>query len=660
MLFDENISKLYDMNEIVFTKDQLINLEFSLEKEILETSLSGAYACTTLALCNTRKYHGLFIAQQPQIDNEYHILLSSLDETIIQNDFQFRLALHRYPNDTYFPKGHKYLESFELIKLPKWTYRLADIILTKELAFSQNNQRLLIKYKVKECEKKFKLQLNPLLAFRQRHSLSKVNSNTDTSFEEIENGISIRLYKEYDKLSLQFSENVRYIHSPDWYHNFEYTKEAERGYNSHEDLMMPGYFEAELGKGDELYFTASINEIDPKQIKELFKVEKKQREKLDSFESILRRAAKMFFVEKGDDIDILAGYPWFGRWSRDTFISLPGLCIGLNDMGLFKKALDTLISAMKGGLFPNLGFSGDCAYNSADAPMWFFWALQQYTDRIGDKKKVWKEYKWVMEKILNSYRYSEMDNIKMLENGLIYSGENAKSLTWMDAIVDGNPITQRKGMSVEINALWYNAIMFSLELAKDAKDKEFTREWRDLAEIIPENFKKTFWSKVFGYLADVVDGYNFDFSVRPNMIIATSLKYNCVSEKIRRLIIERVKKELLTPYGLRTLSPTHPEYKDRYFGSQEQRDRAYHQGTVWTWLLGHFVEGYLKIYGKDGLELANKIYKGFENEIMDYGIAQVAEVFDGNSPYKQGGSIAQAWSVAELIRIKYLIDSYQT
>lgn len=648
------------MGNIVFDKDELVNLGYSLEREILKTSQTGAFASTSLCFCNTRKYHGLLVLPQPKIDNEYHVILSSLDETIIYHDAPFHLAIHRYPNEVYSPKGHKYLTLLEISKTSKHTYCLGDIRISKELLFNHNQDRLIIKYKVEKCDTPFIIQFNPLLAFRQRHKLSKANNEVNRGFNKVKNGSSFQLYNNYQPLFVQFSkDDVEYMHSPDWYYNLEYIKEAERGYDSQEDLFMPGCFETQLEKGDVLFVTAGMEEIEPSLIKNLFSSELRVREEITSFEAELRRAAKMFFVKKDNKVEVIAGYPWFGRWGRDTFISLPGLCVGLNDMKLFKQALDTLIGDMNQGLFPNIGSGESIAYNSVDAPMWFFWALQQYTDYTRKKKQVWKEYKEVMNSILCNYRDGTNHNIRMLDNCLIWAGEDGKALTWMDAVVDGMPVTQRKGMCVEINALWYNAIMFCLELAKDAKDKDFIRDWEGIAERIPTEFKATFWDKNYGWLADYVDLYYKDFTVRPNMVIATSLKYSCLSPKICQLILDRVEKELFTPFGLRTLSPTHKDYHDVYCGDQEQRDRAYHQGTAWTWLLGHFVEGYLKIYGDCALEIAERIYEGFRLHIKDYGVGGIAEIFDGNPPHNSKGSISQAWSVAEVIRIKYLIDRYK-
>lgn len=648
------------MGKIIFNKNELVKLGYSLEREILKTSSNGAYATTSLCFCNTRKYHGLLILPQTQIDNEYHILLSSLDETIIQDDFPFHLAIHRYPNEIYSPKGHKYIDSYDISQTGKHMYSIGDIRLTKELIFSSKSDRLIIKYTVLESDKPFTMQFNPFLAFRQRHKLSKANNEADTSFKKVDNGASFRLYQNYDSLFIQFSDNnTKYIHNPNWYYNLEYIREAERGYESHEDLLVPGYFETALKAGDILYVTASINKINPNKIEEVYNKESEKIEPITTFESELRRSAKDFFVKREDKVDIIAGYPWFGRWGRDSFIALPGLCIGLDDMKSFKKAIDTLIEDMRDGLFPNIGSGSDSAYNSVDAPMWFFWALQQYSDYTAKPKKVWKEYKDVMVSILESYRYGKTKNIKMMTNGLIYASEENRALTWMDAVIGNEPATPRRGMCVEINALWFNAIMFSLELAKESKDEDFISQWEELSENIPQEFKNTFWDKTFGWLADYVDGYHKDFSVRPNMVFATSLKYRCISPKICQLVLDRIYKELLTPFGLRTLSPTHKDYKDVYYGSQKERDEAYHQGTVWPWLLGHFVEGYLRIYKECGYEIGERIYEGFADNVNNYGIGGIAEVYDGNPPHNPGGSISQAWSVSELLRIRYMLDKYK-
>ncbi len=652
------------MKEILFKKDDLLNLEFSLQREILRANMSNVFACTSLVGCNTRKYHGLFIAPQPLIDNENHVLLSYLDETIGVQDKEFHLAIHQYKDGVFYPKGHKYLESYSLKDLPITTYRIGDITLTKQMQIQERRDRLLIKYTYENIEGEDNtnkpticLRLNPLLAFRQVHKLSKHNNEVNTSFIEVDNGVGYRLYPNYTPLFLQFSKKVKYEHKPDWYYNFEYIKEKERGYDYLEDLLMMGTFSLELSYGESVYLSCGIEEDNPFLLSRDFKKEASIRFPIITMEDVLKRASRMFFCRKGTDVDIIAGFPWFGRWGRDTFIALPGLCYTLDDMPLFLKVIDTMLKDFKDGLFPNLGSSTQAAYNSADAPLWFFWALQQYTVFTGDKMKIWKKYSKYMKSIISTFEEGTT-NIRMDNNYLLYQGQDGKALTWMDAIVRGEPITQRKGYAVEINALWYNAIMFTKELAEQACDDAFSTHWDDFAKSFPIVFKQTFWDKEKGYLADCVYNNDKDFSVRPNMIFAVSLAYSPISIKIRQLIVEKVKKELLTPRGLCTLSPKDVRYHGHYYGNQEQRDRAYHNGTVWTWLLGAYSEAYLRVYGDKGVNHIKELYTGFEDILTDYCVGSIAEIYDADPPFKAGGSISQAWSVAEVMRMKYLIEKY--
>ncbi|MBQ9313063.1 MAG: glycogen debranching enzyme family protein [Bacteroidales bacterium] len=647
------------MKEILFKKDELTNLEFSLNREILRANMSNAYACTTLAGCNTRKYHGLLIVPQPQIDDNNHVLLSSLDETIIQNNNEFHLGIHRYKEGIYYPKGHKYLESYQLKNLPITSYRIGDILLTKEIQIQQRRDRVLIKYTLQEASSNITLELRPLLAFRQVHKLSYRNDEANTSYKNVENGVSYQLYENYTPLYIQLSKKMTYEHKPDWYYNFEYIKEKERGYDYTEDLLMPGVFSVELKPGECFYLSCGIEEgSNPLLLSRDFKREASIRFDINTMEDVLKRAARMFFCRKNLEVNIVAGFPWFGRWGRDTFISLPGLCLGVEDMQLLISATDTMLKDLKDGLFPNIGVGESAAYNSADTPLWFFWCLQQYANITGEREKVWKKYGKKMKSIINSLEEG-CYNVRMDSNYLLWQGENGKALTWMDAIVNGVPVTQRKGYAVEINALWYNAIMFTKSLAEEYCDDAFVEKWTDFSSAFKTAFKEIFWSKDLGYLADYVDGTYKDFSVRPNMIFAVSLEYSPLSIKIRQLIVEKVKSELLTPRGLNTLSPKDKNYKGYYFGDQNNRDYAYHNGTVWPWLLGAFSEAYLRVYGKDGVDFIESIYKGFEDVLCDYCVGSIAEVYDGNPPFKAGGSISQAWSVAALIRMKYLIDSYK-
>ena len=646
------------MSYIEFDKNQLINLEYSLSKELLRSNRAGSYASTTIIGCNTRKYHGLLITKQPAIDTENHVLLSSIDETIIQHDTEFNLGIHKYADNIYQPKGHKYIRNFDTEPIPKLTYRVGGVVLTKERLFSQKDDRIIFKYTLIEANSPTKLKFTPYLAFRNIHFLSKANPDLNKEYNEVLNGITLKMYENYTNIFMQFSKNIKYTYKPDWYYNIEYSRDKARGYDFREDLYVPGYFEVFIDKGESIYFSAGIKEINPSSLKRLFNNEIKRRIPRNNFENCLENSAQQFIVNRDKKTEIIAGFQWLGRKGRDTFISLPGLTLFNGNNNTFKSVIDTMISEMNGPLFPNSGEGKNTAYNSVDAPLWFFWALQQYAEFADKQHLIWKEYGDVIQIILNGFKNGTLFNIKMSDNGLIFAGETGKAITWMNTIVSGNPVTARIGMPVEINALWYNAIMFSIEAAKQTNDIKFVKTWEDLPEKIQNSFVNTFWDEEKGYLSDYVNEDYKDWSVRPNMVFATSLAFSPVSENIRKQILDTIERELLTPRGLRTLSPKDPLYKGIYYGNQEKRDMALHQGSVFPWLLCHFAEGYLKIHGKNGLPFIKTLYKGFEDVMEDHGIGSISEVYDGNPPHKAGGTISQAWSVAELLRMGRLIEKY--
>jgi predicted glycogen debranching enzyme len=335
---------------------------------------------------------------------------------------------------------------------------------------------------------------------------------------------------------------------------------------------------------------------------------------------------------------------------------LPGLTLLQGDFKTFKNILDNSLTEMRGPLFPNAGTGNRLEYNSVDASLWFFWTLQQYVKYSGDKM-VWKHYGGYMKLILNSFREGSSYNIHMLDNGLLYAGVTGSAVTWMDAVVDGKPVTPRIGLAVEVNALWYNAIRFALELAEKAGDREFVNDWNPVAESIPESFIATFWYQEKNYLYDYVHGDFRDKSVRPNQVFAASLPYSLLNEDQRKGVLDRVKSELLTPRGLRTLSPKNPDYKPEYTGGPVQRDQAYHQGSVFPWLFGHFAEAWLKLYEQSGVAFITKYFQGFEEVMSEHGIGTVSELYDGDPPYKPSGAISQAWSVSELLRVNNMLEA---
>jgi len=646
------------MSYIKFDKYQLINLEYSLKREMLRSNRAGSYANTTIINCNTRKYHGLLVTPQPGIDHDMHVLLSSIDETIIQRDAEFNLAIHKYPGNIYNPKGHKYIRDFTADPFPLLTYRVGGAVLTRESLFDSKEDRFLIKYTLVEAHSPTKLRLRPFLAFRNYHTLTRENIFADKKFEKVPNGIKVRMYQGYTDLYLQISKANEYIHVPDWYHNIEYQEEMERGYEFQEDLYTPGFFEIEIGTGESIYFCAGTDEISIPGIKKAYTKELQNRTPRDTFEHCLINAAQQFIIKRGKQTSILPGYPWFKRAGRDTFVALPGLLLVTGDFKTAKAIIDQMVSEMQGPLMPHFGSGSSATYHAADTSLWFLWALQQYAMFTRTEKKIWKEYGGKILQILEGYRNGTDFNIHMEADGLIYAGVHGMALTWMDSFVYGKPVTPRTGKAVEINCLWYNAVCFAVESAEMAGDRDFINGWSPLAEKISRSFIETFWNPDKKYLADYVNGEYKDWTVRPNMVFATSLPFSPVTEEMRKDVLSRVRQELLTPRGIRTLTPKSPVYKGIYFGTSQERDLAYHQGSVRPWLLGHFAEGYLKIHGKSGLGMIKNLYAGFEPVLTEYGIGTISEVYDGDPPHTPRGAVSYADSVAELIRLKWLIDIY--
>jgi predicted glycogen debranching enzyme len=646
------------MSYLTFNKDELVNLEYSLHREILSTNRAGGYMNTTIVCCNTRKYHGLLVLPIESLDGENYVLLSSLDETVIQHDQFFNLAIHRYPG-VYEPKGHKYIRDFEFDPTPTIIYRVGGVVLKKELIMVHNTDQLLIRYTLLEANSPTLLRLRPFLAYRCRHKLSKANLFANTNHDDIDCGIASKLYKGFPLLNMQLSKANNFVSIPDWYYNIEYLEEKERGYDYQEDLFTPGYFEVSITKGESIVFSASLTEQKANSLLETFEKDLSKRPSKDTFSDCLKNSANQFIIQRGEDTEIMAGYPWFGRWGRDTFIALPGLTLAGNYIpDTCKAVLDTMSREMHNGLFPNIGKNDQAAYNSVDAPMWYFWAIQKYTYATKDSKSVWDNYGSKMKSILEAFRYGVNTHIGMHDNGLIWAKEPGKALTWMDAIVNGEAVTPRAGYAVEINALWYNAIVFTLELAEENGDNDFIKEWSSLPELIKENFINTFWNEDLEYLADYVDENGQNMDLRSNQVIATSLPYSPIDNDKKALVLNILKQELLTPKGLRTLSPSHPDYKGIYRGDQITRDLAYHQGTVWVWQLGHYAEACFKLYGSSYCTEAKQLIVAFEEGMNEYGLSSVAEIYDGNPHYHPAGSISQAWSVSEVLRIIQMIDEY--
>ena len=648
------------MSNIKINKAQLTNLENSLKLELLRTNRSGSYSSYTVSGCNTRKYHGLLIAPQPAFNNEKYVLLSNADVTIVQNDAEFNLGIHRYKSGEYAPKGHKYLQKFDFDPIPKQTYRVGGVVLTVERIFSDSQARLFIKYTLVDAHSKTKLKVRPFLAFRNIHELTHENADANMTAQEAKNGISMKMYDGFTPLFMQYNKKVSYHHEPLWYHDIEYLKEKNRGYQSVEDLLVPGFFEFDIKKGESVIFQAAVEEGTPATFKRSFNKELKQRIPRKDFESNLSNSASQFIVKDGRKAEILAGLPWLGRSGRDTFVSLAGITLVQGDVKLFKKVLETLVAEMKDGLFPNIGKGENINYLSSDTSLWFFRTLQQYIEFTDDEAWVWRKYGKLMKQILNTYRNGIKDlGLYIDESGLLYAEKENTPLTWMDAVLGGQPITQRPGYAIEVNALWYNAVAFTMSLAKKYKDVRFVIDWNPVQKVIDKAFLDKFTHPDKKIVCDYISHDHCSWSVRPNMLFAASLPCSPLTLEQKKSILDVVRQELLTVRGIRSLSPKNVDYKSVYEGNIEERDKAYHQGTAWPWLLGAYAEVHLMIHGKSGIRDIKDIVAGFEEEIMMHGIGTISELYNGDPPHHGKGTISQAWNVAEMRRIIWMINKVE-
>ncbi len=645
------------MGYLNFDKDKLVNLSYSLERETLRTNRGGAYSSTTLAGCNTRKYHGLLVVRLDELDGGKHVLLSTLDETIIQHEAQFNLGIHKFPGDFYEPKGHKYIRNFEFDTIQKHTYRVGGVILTRTRLLVEHENQILVKYTLEEANSPTKLRFKPFMAFRSVHSLSKANLYANSKYTPVANGIRMKLYESYPEFFMQLSKKCDFVPVPDWYKNIEYIKEQERGYEFQEDLFVPGYFEVSIEKGESIMFSASTTEQKPASFLKRYESEKNSRIPRDSFINCLFNSGSQFLWERKDGLDLIAGYPWYESITRQTLMALPGIFLMHGDVENFEAILHTNLKRLKNGLLPK--YAGqESFYDTADSPLLVFNALQELA-KIRSAKEIWKTYGAYLKEILNHYREGTDFNILMQSNGLIYAKHEGVALTWMDEYIKGIPVTQRGGLAVEINALWYNAVSFALALAEASGDKAFVKAWKELPARISESFLLNFWSEDRGQLADYIDGGYTDWSVRPNMLLAAAQELSPLSRTQKKMIISTVRNQLLTPVGIRTLSPEDPSYKG--FSSEYADDfsEVAHQGTAYPFLIYPFVKTYLEIHKAGGLSYAKNCLEGFKNEMSENCIGTLSEAYEGNPPHTAKGSISQAWNVAGVIMACMLVEKVE-
>ena len=638
------------MSALTFDKSELGNLEYSLQREMLATDRIGGYMSTTIVCCNTRRYHGLMVAPIDDSDRTY-VLLSALDETIIQHDQTFNLALHRFQG-TYEPRGHKYITDFEYTPTPTITYRVGGVILKKEMLWIHKRTQLMIRYTLVDAHSETRLRLRPFLAFRDKHALTHANMEADGHSYPAVNGVKCRLYGSFPWLYLQTSKpGTEFVPAPDWYYNFEYQQDIARGYAGHEDLLTTGYFETELKKGESIVFSASLDEMgSTKTIEELFDGSIARRTHKIDFISCLEHSARQFLIRRpGNRTEVISGYPWHGVSGRQTFVSLPGITLEQDHKEDCIDALDYEVRAMQDGMFAG----NASAAVAADAPLWFFWTLQRLEAQIGTKA-VWERYGEAMKQILEAYKQGVAGRVLLNENGLVWASSEHVPLTWMNSVIDGQSVTPRNGYQVEVNALWYNAVCYTLRLAGEHGDKKFVKAWEALPERTAAAFNELFRLPE-GYLADYIGCEGASTEIRPNMILACGLPYKMLDEETRLEVIRTVRQHLVTPKGLRTLSPRNPLYKGSQEGTPAERDFAGKNGSVWPWLLSFYVQANFDILGDAFLPQAEEMLANFEEDIQTYGIGSIGELFDADPPFTPRGAISQAWSVAAVLDIYGMI-----
>lgn len=645
---------------IRFGKDICGDFQAAISKEWIETNGLGGYASSTIIGANSRRYHGLLVASaRPSFSRM--VMLSKLEETLVLKDgSRYNLSSNRYPGIIH-PEGHRYLEEFRLDPFPIFTYRVGDIEVEKAVFMVRGENTTVITYKILRSPGYLELLVRPLVAARDYHWLSIENSSFDKKVECLEGYIKMKPYNESPILYLANNAD-RFEAAGYWYKSFEYQRERERGLEFREDLYSPGEMGFLVREGDKAYVVASTEGRKMRSIEVLESSEVLRHNEIaeavgvrDSFAVSLANSADSFLIRRPDGVPaILAGYHWFWDWSRDALISLPGITLTL---GRHEEAREILLSFAKycdEGMLPNRfpERSKEPEYNSVDSSLWYFWAVHKFLEYTNDYDFVESNLLDCLEEIIKYYINGTRYGIKMDRDGLISTSDPDIQLTWMDAKIGGWVVTPRNGKAVEVNALWYN----SLKIMEDICDKlnlKYKHECARLAHLARKSFEMVFWNEGGGYLYDCVGEDGVDRTLRPNQVLALSLPYRIIAKEREKRVLDIIGKELLTPYGLRSLAPGDRNYRGIYSGDQRMRDACYHQGTVWPWLLAHFIEAYLNVYGrnKNTRQEARRFLLPLISHLKEAGLGTISEIFDGDPPYNAKGALSQAWSVAEILRI---------
>jgi predicted glycogen debranching enzyme len=640
-----------------FTAEALQSLTFSAHREWLETNGLGGFASSTLCGVNTRRYHGLLVAATvPPVERE--VIVGRFDEWIETAHGKISLATRFFPNAVY-PQGYTYLKEFQHTLCPLFTFEIGAIKILKKIVMLHGENTTCIIYELLEGPETVVIEYEPFIVARNYHALARYNETFDTSATFAGGMLQMQPYGHLPPLKL-FVPQSEFIAKSDWHYNFEYPVELERGYAWHEDCFVPGVFKAVLKKSEPLIVGLSI-EATPSWSQTAITDELKRRAAIRTSVTVeqpiaaqLTLAADQFLVKRSSvGVTVIAGYPWFTDWGRDAAIALPGLTLVTKRFADARQILATFAANMSEGMIPNR-FSDSAGvaaeYNSVDASLWFAIAAYQYMRYTADKSFLGKVLYPALNEIYAWYRRGTRYQIRMTEDGLISAGDATLQLTWMDAVVEGLPVTSRHGKAVEINAMWYALLMILENFASRLGESATAATLREQAHSFRVTFQAQFWNEAGGYLFDCVRDGGVDASIRPNQLFAVSLPFPVVSETQARRILSVIEEQLLTPVGLRTLAPGSPHYQPRYEGGPAQRDRAYHQGTVWPWLLGPWITAITRVRGERGRKEARNLVAGLTQLLGARAIGSVAEIYDADAPHNPHGCVAQAWSVAEILR----------
>lgn len=637
------------MSYLKFDKNLMINLEQSLMKEMLRTNQSGAYHCTSVVDCNTRKQHGLLVVPIENMDNSWHVLLSSMDVSVIQHGAQFNLGLHRYQGGIYSPNGHKYIREFDCESVPRTTYRVGGVILTKEKIFISNENRILIRYTLVEAHSKTTLRFRPMLAFREVNQLVMANGNLNTECVSVKNGIATCLYHGYPTLYMQFNRKPTWNYEPNWYNGFEYIKDMERGVPYVEDLWVPGYFDIPIKKGESIIFSAGLSEINPPSLGKMYTDEIATRTARTSFFNCLKNSAKQFYLKAPDGMFMLSGYPWGKILARNTFMSLPGNTIAIDHKADFEAIMDTAAAALREFMATGNLSNRIIGIDLPDIPLWCIWALQQYAKAYGVNECADK-YLDLICSIMMYLLGNHHPNLQLQHDGMVRTVGTDVPVSWMNASLYGKPVVPRTGLLVEFNALWYNALMFTSNmLEQNSTFNELKGKVDETAAKLKPAFVATFLND-YGYLFDYVNDNYADPSVRPNMAVAIGLDYSPLDRRQRKGVLDVITRELLTPKGLRTLSPKSFGYRPAYQGSPEDREISLHNGPARPWLFSFYADAYLKVFGHSGVSYIDRMLIGYEDEMTNACVGSLSQLYDGNPPFSGRGAISHATNVAGILR----------